>query len=669
MKKDSDTLTCTYKYSDGTSCNRPLTRGFKDKEGEQYCIFHTRDDEKLQELKQEMQNEISTAANLFKKEIKTQNLSEDNEDQKDKIAELRSKYALNYEGTYFPDSFDLFNYFALEVGISFNKAVFSGVVYFREATFSGEAHFWEATFNGGADFDGATFSSEARFWQATFSREAYFSGATFSGKADFSEATFNGEVHFPRATFSGEADFQEVTFGGKVNFQFATFSENAIFYKATFSGGAGFDGAAFSGKAYFSGATFSGSADFSGATFSGEVEFTDVLFIADVFFDKCRPDKGKLKFLGTTFFSTGSFHDISEGSSITFINCCLPGVSFLRSRIGDTVFSNCCFNLTEGWINKKIQKINEELKSGGVAQFDKERLNQRSILLTQEKDKIDGLKGRNKRLQKKNLLLEHRDFFNRPNFRILMSKLLIRGLKIASAPLLHLFPHKFNSLRRKVKSLKETANLIDFGEVKDNYMQLKVNMDRMKDYALANDFYNGEMEMKRLGEKLYKPKRWFLALYKFLSGYGNRPGQAVGVFVLLMALFSLPLFFDLVKIRKDINYGSMLPQTERKIEKDSFYSVLMNPLFIISPDLKANYEKKALQNVLNIDDVPDRNVLDFLSICSFNITAISNIYKPTYIASNEWSSYYLGFVHYFIRPVQIALIILAIRRKVKRGEE
>ena len=647
MKKDSDTLTCTYKYSDGTSCNRPLTRGFKDKEGEQYCIFHTRDDEKLQELKQEMQNEISTAANLFKKEIKTQNLSEDNEDQKDKIAELRSKYALNYEGAYFPDSFDLFNYFALEVGISFNKAVFSGVVYFREATFSGEAHFWEATFNGGADFDGATFSGEANFL-----------GATFSGKANFCGATFSGEANFLGATFSGEADFQRATFSDEANFSGATFSGEASFFKATFSYVAGFSWVTFSREAYF-----------SGATFSGEAEFTDVLFIANTFFAGCELDKGELKFLDTAFFSTGSFQDISEGSNIIFINCCFSGVSFLRSRIADTVFSNCGFNMTEGWINKKIQKINNKLLSNRIPESEAERLNQRSSLLKQEKDKIDELKRKNKRLLKKNLLLEHRSFLERPHFKLLMRKLSRRGLKIISSPLLHLFPHKFNFIRKILNSLNEKSYLMDFGEVKDNYMQLKVNMDRMKDYALANDFYNGEMEMKRLGEKLYKPKRWFLALYKFLSGYGNRPGQAVGVFVLLMALFSLPLFFDLVKIRKDINYGSMLPQTERKIEKDSFYSVLMNPLFIISPDLKANYEKKALQNVLNIDDVPDRNVLDFLSICSFNITAISNIYKPTYIASNEWSSYYLGFVHYFIRPVQIALIILAIRRKVKRGEE
>jgi uncharacterized protein YjbI with pentapeptide repeats len=580
MKKDPNTLNCTYKYSDDSLCNRPITRGFEDNKVEQYCIFHARNDEKLQELKKQMGIEISNATESFKKDIKTQNLSEDNENQTNVIIKLSSKYLLNYEGAYFPDSFDFLKNNVLEVRISFNKAMFRGRAYFNKVMFSGGAYFNEATFGGVANFGVVGFSGGA-----------YFYGATFSGGVNFNKVIFDDVVFFSEAIFGSETNFSE--------------------------------------------ATFSDEAHFERATFSREAEFIDVLFIAGVFFDKCHPDKGKLKFLDTVFFSSGSFKDISEGSNITFINCIFSSVSFLRSRIGNTVFSNCHFNMTAAWINKKIQEINDKLKSNDITEYKSERLNQKSILLTQEKDKINEFKRRKKRLLNKNLLLEHRKFLESPPIKLLMRKLLLGGLKIVSYPLLHLFLYKFNFIREIVNTSIEESNLMDFGEVKDCYMQLKVNMDRMKDYDLANDFYNGEMEMKRLGEKWFKPKRWFLSLYKTLSGYGNAPVRAVIMFLALIWIFSFFLFFMKLGIK----------------------------------DLSSQNKNQASQRIVRLEPGFFRNLGEMASLSLYNMTALSNLTRSPYEPLNKWTFYYVSVVQYFIRPVQIALIILAIRRKVKRGEE
>lgn len=602
MKKETDTLKCTYEYTNGTTCNRPLTRSYKDKEGKQYCIFHARNDEKLQVLNKQMEIEISKATISFKKDIKIQNLSKDNENHKDKISKLRHKYHLSYEGAYFPDRFYYFMSFILEVDISFRGAMFNGLAQFDEVTFGGKVNFDSTIFSG----------------------EVSFLNTTFSGKAIFSVATFRQEADFQWAIFRGMVDFDGVFFCGKSLFMWATFYMEADFYYATFGG-----------ESDFRWVTFSGEASFWEATFRGEAEFKDVLFIGDVSFSRCRLKKGKIKFIETTFFSTGSFHDISEGSKITFINCRFSGVSFLRSHIGDSVFSNCCFYLTSGWINMEIQKINDEALSNDIQDYYLKRLKQRSRLLKDEKEKIDKLKGRNKRLLRKNLLSEHRYFLEQPHFRLLMRRLTKQGLNIASSPLLRLFPHKFDSIRKKLTSPNEASSLIDFGEVRDNYMQLKVNMDRMKDYDLANDFYYGEMEMKRLGEKWYKPKRWFLSLYNTLSKFGNAPVRAVIMFFVLIFIFSFPLFFMKLGIK----------------------------------DLSSQNKNQASYKVVSLEPNFLKNLGEMASLSLYNMTALSNLTRSPYEPLDKWTFYYVSVVQYFIRPIQLALIILAIRRKVKRGEE
>jgi uncharacterized protein YjbI with pentapeptide repeats len=190
---------------------------------------------------------------------------------------------------------------------NFHGATFTRSVSFEEATFSGDANFYGATFTGeawlatsaiiaatrrepsraAAGHGGATFAGDAGFDGATFSGEAIFSGATFSGDAHFF-AAFTRFANFGEATFTGYARFHGATFSKRAWFGEATFSEGAWFGEATFSGEPRFNGATFAGDASFDGATFSGEATFSGATFAGDASFDGATFTGDAIFDGAR---------------------------------------------------------------------------------------------------------------------------------------------------------------------------------------------------------------------------------------------------------------------------------------------------------------------------------------------------------------------------------------------
>ena len=105
-------------------------------------------------------------------------------------------------------------------------------------------------------FGGASFSGKAYFGEVSFSGDAYFDGASFSRRADLHAASFSGNADFHAASFSGNADFRGVGFSGDVDFDGASFSRRADFDDANFSGDVRFGGASFSEDADFGGAKF-----------------------------------------------------------------------------------------------------------------------------------------------------------------------------------------------------------------------------------------------------------------------------------------------------------------------------------------------------------------------------------------------------------------------------
>ena len=165
--------------------HEPVVAGYKDEQGNEYCIFHAPSGKKGPEPGQ------------FNEQVFS------------KIRRAKLDNSLcNLSGTVFDRDM---NFAGLELPrINFFEAEFSGEADFSRATFNREAYFWGATFSGKANFWRATFSGKASFSGATFSGEAGFEGATFSGKADFSEATFSEAAWFYSDTFIGEDEDTEI---------------------------------------------------------------------------------------------------------------------------------------------------------------------------------------------------------------------------------------------------------------------------------------------------------------------------------------------------------------------------------------------------------------------------------------------------------------------------
>lgn len=89
---------------------------------------------------------------------------------------------------------------------------------------------------GDARFVGATFSGDAEFHGARFSKDVMFNQATFSGRAGFGQVRFSGYAGFDGTTFSEIAWFEETTLSGDADFTLTTFSANAIFDTSEFAG-------------------------------------------------------------------------------------------------------------------------------------------------------------------------------------------------------------------------------------------------------------------------------------------------------------------------------------------------------------------------------------------------------------------------------------------------
>jgi uncharacterized protein YjbI with pentapeptide repeats len=149
-----------------------------------------------------------------------------------------------------------------------------------------DATFHEATFVGNADFRGAKFRGEmTNFRGAKFCGEmTNFSHAEFfSPHINFSLALFRGKTNFHVATFYSQPDFHDSTLRD-TTFENAYFEHGADFTRATFFGTRAisngvrkrttdFRRATFGGELYFRGAEFKGFTDFYRAIFLDAVKF------------------------------------------------------------------------------------------------------------------------------------------------------------------------------------------------------------------------------------------------------------------------------------------------------------------------------------------------------------------------------------------------------------
>ena len=222
----------------------------------------------------------------------------------------------NYKGVWFPDQ-AAFRHFEFEKKVDFSLAVFNGQASFDGANFKSDTTFKEATFKNDSSFEGATFSGDVDFSSAGFQQVANFSGTRFQGYSNFWRCVFLGNVSFRRTVFLQTASFWPSTFHSDASFFEASFRW-ANFRVSKFHGNADFRFCSF-GIAEFIDATFKDEATFSFSTFIELANFVRAKFDSTTHIDMATFEKEArftfVSFKGSTNFRYTVFKDIVAFSS------------------------------------------------------------------------------------------------------------------------------------------------------------------------------------------------------------------------------------------------------------------------------------------------------------------------------------------------------------------
>jgi uncharacterized protein YjbI with pentapeptide repeats len=396
----------------------------------------------------------------------------------------------------------------------------------------GTSNFEGFEFDANVAFTGAAFSGTADFRGARFSGErTYFSRAQFSGERTiFSGAQFSGErTIFSEAQFSGEwTDFSEAVFSGAVTvFSEAQFSsERTDFLRAQFSGERTyFSRAQFSGeRTYFRGTQFSGERTiFSGAQFSGE--WTD--FLEAVFSGEWT------SFLEAVF--SGERTDFTgarfSGERTDFSEAQFRGerTDFLRVQFSGerTYFSRAQFGSADtNFIETTFEKevtFTEAIFRDNVAFWGR---------------KGNPVFGPGAWARFNYCLIEKPEQFTfnamslHPGW---FCNTDVRKVDFTDV--------KWYGMRGCQGTLDEEIRALEARDVQSPHIllsqacqRLATNAEENRSYPLANDFYYWSMEALRKAG--WRRLGLIRIMYWVLSGYGVRPGHAFGVLVVIWVVFA-----------------------------------------------------------------------------------------------------------------------------------
>ena len=89
----------------------------------------------------------------------------------------------------------------------------------------------------------------------------------------------------------------------------------------------------------------------------------------------------------------------------------------------------------------------------------------------------------------------------------------------------------------------ENINL-SFEQIETIYRDLKQNMQHHGDYLTAGEFYYREMEMRREKNNWKSKSRWWLELYRFIAGYGEKPQLVIKNSFLVIFIAAFFFFFN-----------------------------------------------------------------------------------------------------------------------------
>jgi len=346
------------------------------------------------------------------------------------------------------------------------------------------------------------------------------------------DAAFSRDVDFTGAVFVGPAWFVDLAFKGTACFVGATFQSRAYFRQARFLKFADFERATFSDEVEFFNASFYTAVRFLQAQFAQSVRFSETVFNFDAYFSHTQ-------FAGPTDFSAAAFNDGVVFKVATFGSKADFSSTLFRGKIAD--FTRTTFNsdvrfdlsLFSMAFMKRLpgamDPISEPATGPVVADFTGATFTEPQLV----------------HFRRVNQAFPRRTTSGaRPDgFRVRFIDCDVRDIHLDDVNWYRnrkrmMLQDEITVSRRKLMP-EERHELVSLA-----YQQLVSNFEDKGFYDLAEDCYIGSMEMKRLDPLRPLFVRVILTLYRGASMYGSDYSRAfavlLGMIVAAGLLFALP---------------------------------------------------------------------------------------------------------------------------------
>ena len=325
--------------------------------------------------------------------------------------------------------------------------------------------------------------------------EADFAYSHFHEVADFRRRVFHGTTDFTGAEFHRQAQFEEAKFEGEVNFSAVQFAGKAWFNNSTFDGYLKLNSAYFLDEVWFAG-VFNVIAVVVGSVFQRDAHFHNTVFAAGSFIET--------QFKGTTTF--GYFkhmeqspnQDIAkEAPNIIFFE----GVDMKHLLFREANLANASFNLCYNLDQAKFYDCDWNTESGRRHVLYDELVLRGEVIPWEE-----------------------------------MAEREIRSHKSKSAT-------NVANDRVEGSQSKESLHEGKYAAVEETCRALKKHFEDRRNYLVAGDFHEGEMEMRRLAKGPWRRNLLSVeAVYWRLSRYGQRwlrpLGWLLGLLLLAAAVYA-----------------------------------------------------------------------------------------------------------------------------------
>jgi uncharacterized protein YjbI with pentapeptide repeats len=517
----------------------------------------------------------------------------------------------DFDATRFCQSGTVFSSAEFHRGAGFRNAIFGERAYFKGTRFYSGADFYKTKLQG-ADFRDSSFTLETTFESAVFDGDKCdFSDLTFGKDVDFSHAVFDCSVYYATTIFGGKAEFSKAVFKAVSIFKEAKFLNPANFREAHFGGYANFMKVTFAeaGSVIFQDATFDSHVNFENGQFGAKVSFLNATFIRPAWFSGARFDK-EIHCMGAIFRQEARF---------LHTKFC-KGVDFSRAKFeAEAQFTGAEFTLNP---------IFHYVSFGGRTSFAGIVVNDTiSFVEADFQDKVLFAGTEKNRIFGPRSTVSFRDVrVERPEL-ILFDTVMLRlhwfvGLDVSRLNFTNvrwhgLFDSPEGSLQDEIDALPPRYKESRHELLAKTCRELYANYEGRREYRVAGEFHYWSMEALR--KESWKRLGLIGSLYWALSGYSERPKRA---FWILVTLCFVPAAL----------YFLLIPSSPFLVTSasDLYESI--------------TYASRAV---------------------AYSISALVRLNPRPQTEELDWFQFVV-IVEGILGPLQIALLALAIRRKVMR---